>query len=201
MERYYKTRPRAKPVDPPSPSSRSTTPAKSIYSEYDRYRQNLVEVDDDEGWAAELRRYLKERPANVTNDMDIVQWWQVCSFLKLQLSILLTYSQDHAQLYPTLARIALDVLPCQASSVPCERLFSASKQAADDRRASLGAKRFEELQVMKFAWRRNITDVTAWNSSQVEEVDLDEYCEMLEADEAATEFETPEDEIVFEDWD
>lgn len=48
-------------------------------------------------------------------------------------------------------RIALDVLPCQASSVPCERLFSASKQTAENCRASLGAKRFEELQVMKFA--------------------------------------------------
>ena len=52
--------------------------------------------------------------------------------------------------YPTLVRIALDVLPCRASSVPCERLFSASKRTAVDRRASLGA---EELQVMKFAWR------------------------------------------------
>ena len=50
-------------------------------------------------------------------------------------------------------RIALDVLPCQASSVPCERLFSASKRTAVNRRASLGAKRFEELQVMKFAWQ------------------------------------------------
>ena len=107
----------------------------------------------------------------------------------------------HAQLYPTLARIALDVLPCQASSVPCERLFSASKQIAEDRRASLGAKRFEELQVMKFAWRRNVVDIAACNSRQIEEVNLehlDEYAEMLDADELAAEFDKLEDEFVLE---
>jgi hypothetical protein len=71
----------------------------------------------------------------------------------------------------------------QASSVPCERLFSASKQVADDRRARLGSKRFEELQLMKFAWRQNIADIAAWNSGIVEEVDLDEFEDMLAADE------------------
>jgi hypothetical protein len=45
---------------------------------------------------------------------------------------------------------------------------------------------------MKFAWRKNIADLTAWNSGQIEEVDqidgLDEYCEMLDVDESAAEF-------------
>jgi hypothetical protein len=36
---------------------------------------------------------------------------------------------------------------------------------------------------MKFAWCRNVTDLTVWNSSQLEEVDLNEYHEMLEAEE------------------
>jgi L-cysteine desulfidase len=83
--------------------------------------------------------------------------------------------------------------------VPCERLFSASKQTADDHRASLGAKRFKELQVMKFAWCRDVVDIAIWNSTQVEEVDIDEYCEMLAADEAASE--GPEVELISEDWD
>jgi hypothetical protein len=80
--------------------------------------------------------------------------------------------------------MALDYLPCPASSVPCERLFSASKEIADDRRSRLGAKKFEELQIMKFAWRNNIPNLAAWNSAEVEEVDGDEYQEMLAADEA-----------------
>ena len=67
--------------------------------------------------------------------------------------------------------------------MPCERLFSASKQVADDRRARLGLKRFEELQLMKFAWRQNIGDIAAWNSGLIEEVDLDLYQDMLAADE------------------
>lgn len=78
--------------------------------------------------------------------------------------------------------MALDFLPCQASSVPCERLFSASKQVATDRRARLGAKRFEELQLMKFAWRHSVVDVAAWNSSEVEEVDVEEYKDLFIAD-------------------
>ena len=92
--------------------------------------------------------------------------------------------------------IALDILPSQASLVPCEHLFSASKQAADDCRASLRAKCFEELQVMKFAWCRDITDLTAWNSSQLEKVNLDKYQEMLVADEVDIESECPKIELV-----
>jgi hypothetical protein len=98
-----------------------------------------------------------------------------------------------------LARIAIDVLACQASSVPCEHLFSASKQTADVWRASLGAKRFEELQVMKFTWRQNIVDLAAWNSGQVEVVDLDECSERLEAEEQDMEWESLLEDDQFDD--
>jgi hypothetical protein len=66
--------------------------------------------------------------------------------------------------------------------VPCERLFSASKQVATDRRARLGAQRFEELQIMKFAWRQNVIDVAAWNSDEIEQVAVEEYKDLLIAD-------------------
>jgi hypothetical protein len=94
------------------------------------------------------------------------------------------FLQNNGELYPTLRRIALDYLPCQASSVPCERLFSAGGEIATKRRAQLGAERFEELQMMKFAWRNNIGDLAAWNSAQVEQVDneMREYEDMLAAD-------------------
>jgi hypothetical protein len=68
------------------------------------YRQTMGK--GREGWSLELRRNLKDRPGDVTKDTDIVERWQ-----------------DRAVLFPTLARIALDILPCQASSVPCERLL------------------------------------------------------------------------------
>jgi hypothetical protein len=59
----------------------SPGPDVSIMSEYDQYRLSLVSKgDEEEGWPAELRRYLKDMPANVTKDTDIVKWWQVHSF-------------------------------------------------------------------------------------------------------------------------
>ena len=87
--------------------------------------------------------------------------------------------QNHALLYPTLARIALDILPSQASSVPCERLFSGTKQVATDRRASLGPIIFEELTLLKSAWGPNVYDSAAWNAAQVEEVCLLDFEQML----------------------
>lgn len=85
-------------------------------------------------------------------------------------------------MYPTLARIALDILPIPASSVPCERLFSAAKEIADDRCSRLGSKKFEELQIMKFAWRNSIADLAAWNSDEIEEINIGEYNTLLSDD-------------------
>ena len=80
--------------------------------------------------------------------------------------------QNHAIEYPTLARIALDYLPSQASSVPCERLFSASKQTAVDRCACLHHDKFEQLQILKFAWRGDVSDLASLNDEDEDEVDL-----------------------------
>jgi hypothetical protein len=55
----------------------SSATSSTVLSDFDRYRQSLVTKDDDEGWASEKRRYLKEMPADVTKDTDVVEWWQV----------------------------------------------------------------------------------------------------------------------------
>jgi hypothetical protein len=117
------------------------------------------------------------------------------SFLRSHITI-----QNNYKHYPTLGRIALDILPIPASSVPCERLFSAAKEVADDRRARLGPMKFEELQVMKFAWRNNIPDLATWNSAFVEEVDqLDEFRGLLDCDNFQNKFDGLEHEGYFED--
>jgi hypothetical protein len=72
--------------------------------------------------------------------------------------------------------------------VPCERLFSGSKQTATDRRARLGADRFEQFQIMKSAWRKDLVDLAACNSAEVEEVDLAEFEDMLREDVDASEW-------------
>jgi hypothetical protein len=92
----------------------------------------------------------------------------------------------------------LDFLPCQASSVACERLFSAGGEIATKRQAQLGAERFEELQLMKFAWRHKIDDHASYNSEQVEEIDdgIKEYQDFLAADQELEEWDVAEHEIV-----
>ena len=78
-------------------------------------------------------------------------------------------------MYPTLARIALDVLPIPASSVPCEWLFSVAKEIVDNQWAHLGSKKFKELQVMKFMWHNTIQDLDAWNSNEAEDINIGKY--------------------------
>ena len=76
----------------------------------------------------------------------------------------------------------MDILPIPASYVPCERLFSAAKEVADDRRSHLGSKKFEELQIMKFTWCNNIPNLAAWNSNEIEEINTMEYTTLLNDD-------------------
>jgi hAT family C-terminal dimerisation region len=44
----------------------------------------------------------------------------------------------------------MDILPIQASSVPCERVFSSSKQTITARRSQLNPQLVEALQLIKF---------------------------------------------------
>ncbi len=50
--------------------------------------------------------------------------------------------------------VALDVLPVQASAVPCERLFSSSKETCTDRHNRILPKLLEALQVRKFSLKQ-----------------------------------------------
>jgi len=81
-----------------------------------------------------------------------------------------------------LAHIALDVLLSQASSVPCEWLFSGTKQIAVDCCARLGTDVFEELVIMGSAWGPDIYDMATWTSSQEEAVDFFDFEAMLADD-------------------
>ena len=99
--------------------------------------------------------------------------------------------QNNGESYPTLRRIAIDYLACQASSVPCEGLFSAGGEIATKRRSQLGEVRFEKLVMMKFRWRNNIGDLAAWNSTKVEEVEEDH--EMVEFEDRLTADQDDED--------
>lgn len=75
MAEYYRTRPSiaATPISVPDPSI--------TVSEFDKHRESLLSNDVEEGWVAELRRYLENMQRDIKKDVDIVEWWQVsCSF-------------------------------------------------------------------------------------------------------------------------
>ena len=48
----------------------------------------------------------------------------------------------------------MDIIPIQASSVPCERVFSSGKQTMAPRRSRISAHLMEALQIMKFSIRK-----------------------------------------------
>ncbi|KAG6813472.1 hypothetical protein H0H87_009119 [Tephrocybe sp. NHM501043] len=160
MRTYWATRPQAATATVPK-----TQPAMIIVDDFDLHRQTLLTRKDSEGWQAELCQYLKDVPADISRDTDIVEYWQ-----------------DHCQVYPMLGCMALDVIPCHTSSVPCEHLFSASKQTADDCHACLCATTFEQLQIMKFAWCSKTMDIAAINSQHVEEINVEPFQELLGED-------------------
>ncbi|KAG6816556.1 hypothetical protein H0H87_005128 [Tephrocybe sp. NHM501043] len=57
-----------------------------------------------------------------------------------------------------------------------------SKQTANNHCACLGATTFEQLQIMKFAWRSKTMDITAINSQHVEEINVEPFQELLGED-------------------
>lgn len=90
--------------------------------------------------------------------------------------------QKRYRKYPTVGRIALNVIPAQASSVPCERLFSASKPDANQHRARIGPLRFEQVQVLKARWKEGAVDFAKVNAKFVEVYAIGEYEAMLAED-------------------
>ena len=47
----------------------------------------------------------------------------------------------------------MDILPIQASSVPCERVFSSAKETMTPRRNHISTKMMEALQILKYSLR------------------------------------------------
>ncbi|KAJ2979052.1 hypothetical protein NUW54_g11199 [Trametes sanguinea] len=86
---------------------------------------------------------------------------------------LLEYWQSHEMEYPYLYRVALDILPVPASSVPCERVFSACKDTDTLRRNALDEAMLEVLQMLKFAIKQERLDFPlSWRPAQEGDMDV-----------------------------
>ena len=74
-----------------------------------------------------------------------------------------------------------DISAVPATSVLCERLFSAGVEIATDRWSCLGPKLFEQLQVLKHTWHSQVVDFADSNSNEVDEIEvLQEFRDMLD---------------------
>ncbi len=63
--------------------------------------------------------------------------------------------------------MALDILPVQASAVPCERAFSSSKETCVLRRSLLSSGMLEVLQVLKHLYKGERLDFAShWIASE-----------------------------------
>jgi hypothetical protein len=75
MAHYYKNRPSASTGPVKTNAKKVAEPP--VLSEFDKYRESLLSIDAEEGWASELRQYLGSMQREVTKDTDLVEWWQV----------------------------------------------------------------------------------------------------------------------------
>ncbi|KAF5343710.1 hypothetical protein D9758_016511 [Tetrapyrgos nigripes] len=87
----------------------------------------------------------------------------------------LAYWEDNQARFPTIFRLALDILPIQASSVPCERVFSSSSDTDTKKRNRISPELNEALQMLKYTLRRgNSISFTAGTSPEEELATLKE---------------------------
>lgn len=80
----------------------------------------------------EINMYLKEREVTYLNQTDILEWWK-----------------GRKNILPQLSIIARDILGSQASSVPCERLFSIAGNFYSKNRNRLKSKKFMQSFCLK----------------------------------------------------
>jgi len=68
--------------------------------------------------------------------------------------------------------MAMDYLPIQASSVPCERVFSLSAETDTKRRNRLSPLTMEALQMLKFYYKKEHLNFTlGWMMAEKEMID------------------------------
>ncbi|CUA67878.1 hypothetical protein RSOLAG22IIIB_07571 [Rhizoctonia solani] len=105
----------------------------------------------------ELNRYIAAGPIPIEamGAIALTSYWQANQFT-----------------YPLLYRIAMDVLPVQASSVSSERVFSSSKLTCTSERNRISTKTMEAFQVLKHSLYRRRREVAEPRAAQSRALDF-----------------------------
>lgn len=99
----------------------------AIWVDYDNKMKNIQPDGTNQSRAiVEVQRYLDDK---IINRQECpMNWWR-----------------EHRAAYPHLYKIAAQKLNAKASSVPCERVFSAADNMLNERRARLGIRKLQQL--------------------------------------------------------
>ncbi|KIK80679.1 hypothetical protein PAXRUDRAFT_158032 [Paxillus rubicundulus Ve08.2h10] len=173
MEEYWNNHPITHKDTSRSTVVVATNPNKdkeNIELEYGQHCHILLQKtaiqSDPGGWKAELPCYLSDMPVDVSKDTNIISWWST-----------------HPMIYPMLSWIAMDVYAIPATSI------------ATNHHSCLGGEKFEYLQVLKHAWQDKVTDHAAANSTEIDEVYVGDFRELLRTDNKLSEWDKV-DEVI-----
>ena len=97
----------------------------------------------------ELHVYLSDPLVPQKDCTDELMWWKVSVTLNLTFTLILIPLQNNSLRYPILCEMATNYFGIQASSVPCEQLFSSAGLVDTKRRNHLGAERFGSVEYVK----------------------------------------------------
>lgn len=116
------------PINSEEISNEDTVPSdnSSIWSDYDREFNRNIRPDNNGAALRELEQYINED--YVDRKSDPLLWWS-----------------NRKMLYPRVYKYALKRLCIVATSVPCERIFSATGQIINERRTLLTSKKVSSL--------------------------------------------------------
>ncbi|OBZ74706.1 hypothetical protein A0H81_05702 [Grifola frondosa] len=133
----------------------------------------LVELSEADKIAAEREADEKDRHAVEEEMQRYASAGVIDTEAELESFDLMKYWETNELHYPALYHIALDILPVQASSVPCERVFSSSKETDTLRRSALDPTTVEMLQILKFSLKEDRLDFTdGWLANEEDLIDI-----------------------------
>jgi len=88
---------------------------------------------------------------------DILRFWEV--WLQLLNGVITHFlCKANKMEFPTLFAMAMDYLPIQATSVPCERVFSSAKETDTAKRNRISPVLMEAIQLLKFSLKTERLD-------------------------------------------
>ncbi|CAH0714329.1 unnamed protein product, partial [Brenthis ino] len=114
-------------IEVSNPQASTSTSTKLIWQDYREKMRNIQPEGTAHSRAiVEIQRYL-DAPIIDRSECPL-KWWKI-----------------HRESYPNLYKVAVQKLNAMASSVPCERVFSAAGNMLNERRTRLGIRKLQQL--------------------------------------------------------